>query len=167
MRVLLIALVALFVAGSTGAAASGKVKFVRVVRHRGAITATLTYRDRTSAKELWESEYSNVWLTIRNHGRLVARHKLCNVGARRSEPRRCEWNATALSSDPSSIQITRLGAKPLVTVSIWTGCADQICFDSFMALVGHGYVTWVVHNWLGAGYRIERIGGRPVLVSAD
>ena len=37
-----------------------------------------------------------------------------------------------------------------------------------MALVERGYVTWVAHNWIGAGYRVERLrGGRQFFVSAD
>ena len=56
----------------------GKAKFVRVVQHRGAITATLTYRRAGSRKDV--REYSNVWLSVRNGGRLVVRHEICNVG---------------------------------------------------------------------------------------
>jgi len=70
MRILLIGVLALVVAGSAGAGHT-KQKLVRVMKRHGAITATLTYT---------LPHYARVTLAVRRHGRVILRHRVPNMG---------------------------------------------------------------------------------------
>ena len=70
IRALLIAVIALVVAGSASAGAT-KQKVVRVVKRHGSTTATLTYT---------LPDYDRVTLAVRRHGRVVLRHRVSNMG---------------------------------------------------------------------------------------
>lgn len=72
-RFAVLALLALVVAGSAGAAPSGKPKVHRVVKHHGAITAILTYTLPPHAP-------NRVTLVVKRHGRLVLRHRVPDQG---------------------------------------------------------------------------------------
>jgi hypothetical protein len=70
MRLLLIGVLALVMAGSAGAGPT-KQKLVRVVKRHGAITATLTYT---------LPGYDRVTLAVRRHGRVVLKHRVSDMG---------------------------------------------------------------------------------------
>lgn len=159
IRALLIAVIALIVAGSASAA-HPKPKLVRIVRQAGAFTATLTYVQR--------GDYNSrhITLRVRRRGTIVLSRKICplvpsGIGGR------CEWT---LSSGPSlSVAPVGPGGRPAFLVKAWNG-GNHCCTDTFIAIPG-SKPAWITREWSGAkGWgdaRIERRQGQHVFVTGD
>jgi hypothetical protein len=158
IRALLIAVIALVLAGSASAA-HPKSKLVRVVRREGAFTATLTYVQRTYGS-------THVTLRIRRRGTIVLSRKICpldpfGVGGR------CDW---VLSAGPS-LSVARVGpgGRPAFLLDEWNG-GNQCCTDTFIAIPGRK-VAWITREWAGAKgwayYRVKRRRGRALFVTGD
>jgi hypothetical protein len=159
IRALLIAVIALVLVGSASAA-HPKPKLVRVVRHAGAVTATLTYLQRG------DYDSTHVTLRVRRRGTLVLSRKICPLVPFGFA--HCEWMAGP--SGPS-LSVARVGpgGRPAFLVNAWNGGA-HCCTDTFIAIPGRT-VAWLTREWSGrkgdGGARVERRNGHHVFVTHD
>jgi hypothetical protein len=154
----LLGLLALLVAGSATAAHSTP-KLVRVVKHDGAFTATLTY---TRHGGPWNfTPISNVTLRIERAGHLVLKRRICQPGHFRLPRYRCEWGPGL------SLSRGRVGPSnsPAFLVGLWSG-GNTCCGVTSIAILGR-QVNWIRHEWSWMGAGLSRIRGRGVFVAAD
>jgi hypothetical protein len=156
---LLIAALTLTVAGSASAA-HPKSKLVRVVKHEGAFTATLTYVRRSDGMT-----FTRASLRVEREGTVVLSRKICSLGA--YSPGHCEW---MLPPGPSlSVERVGPGGAPAFVVDAWNG-GNHCCTDTFVAIPGRK-VAWLTREWAGAkgwsSYRIRRVGDQHVFVTGD
>jgi hypothetical protein len=158
LRLVLLAVLALAVAGTAGAASS-KPKLVRVVKRDGAITATLTYRLRDSGP------VRRPTLSVSKDGRQVLRRRMCPLDW--SANGVCQWNAALWwPMKGRKLEFRRVaGSGRSVVLDLYTGGA-HCCEQTFIALVGTR-VRWIAHDWKNPGYHGERIGDRYYFVSGD
>ena len=158
-RVLLLALVALFAAGSAGAAT--RPRLVRVVKRAGSYTATLTYAQRS------RYEFTGVSLRIRRGGRVVLSRKICLLHPF-SYRHSCHW---APVSGPPLMSVQRVGPNntPAFVLNLWNG-GNHCCTDTFIAVAGQKF-AWITREWSGAdgwsSARVRRIHGHSLFVTGD
>ncbi len=157
MRLLLIGLLALSVAGSAGAGHT-KQKLVRIVKHDGAFSATLTYRGYPllvkPTVSLWE------------HGHLVLRHRICPLDYGRNAP--CQFMTFAYARHGPlrpGFRDVAPDNTPAFEVDLYTGGA-HCCVQTFIAL-GGSHPAWIAHDWENPAYHGERRDGRYLFVSGD
>jgi hypothetical protein len=119
-RVLLLALAALFAAGS--AAAATRPKLVRVVKRAGSYTATLTYAQRS------RYEFTGVSLRIRRGGRVVLSRKICLLHPY-SYRHSCQRGPV---SGPPLLSVQRVGLNnaSAFVLNLWNG-GNHCCTDTF------------------------------------
>ena len=147
LRVLLLVVVALVVAGSAGAAPGAQPKHVRVVKRHGALTATVTYRVQHRAT-------GDVTLAIRRNGQLLLEHRLCPP--RGLGPTECDWLAFR------SLAFRQVGGRtPAVIVNLYWSW--DVTFIAFVGPRPH----LIRHDWFRAGYLGHRLNGHYYFVSGD
>ena len=141
----------------SASAASGKPKFIRVVKRDGAITATLTYRS--------PGLVIRPMLSVFRDGRLVLRHRMCPLDW--SANAACAWGSSAwwlMKGHKLEFRVVA-GSRPSIVLDLYSGGA-HCCEQSFIARIG-SHPTWIAHDWKNPGYHGERIAGRYYFVSGD
>ena len=161
---LVVAVLALVVAGSASAAPSGKSNLIHVVKHSGAYTATVAY-SRAPGRYF---AVGHMTLRVQRDGHPVLQHRICPHDFAAHE--RCTWTAVAWYPQkparlPLGFRDVAGPGTPVVALDLYTGYA-HCCVDSFIALLGHR-PRWIVHDWGSVGYHSSRVDGRYYFVSGD
>ncbi len=155
---LLIAVLALVVAGSASAA-HPKSKLVRVVKHDGAFTATLTYVRHGGTFNL--TPISHATLRIERNGHVVLQRKICQPYHSVLPRYRCEWG------ELFGLSARRVGPTdaPAFVVDFYTG-GNTCCGVTFVVLLGQ-HVVWIKHGWTWESAGFKRLRGRGAFVARD
>lgn len=158
---LAIALLALLLTGSASAAPRGAVEHVRIVKHAGASTATLTYTDHRGTRSY--TPITGVTLRIRRGSRLILRRQICEINPLLNN--RCRWIIAP------SLKVLHIGPNntPAFALDVWNG-GNHCCTDTFIVTLGSKPAS-ITREWSGANgwsyYRIKRVGGRTLFVTGD
>lgn len=162
---LLLVLVALAATGSA-LAATGKPKLVRVVRHHGSLTATLTYKNWLHVTRPHRGiAYSEMRLSVRRAGRVVFEHRICplDMGVKTCAWADYPWGLSKHAAVAAFRPVA--GRAPAVEFDLYTGGA-HCCSELFVAVLGH-HARWIAHDFGNSEYRGKRIHGRFDFVSSD
>lgn len=138
-----------------GAATSSRPQLARVVKHRGAISATLAYAGNRQGFLL---PVADPTVSVRQDGRLALRRRLCPLDVPRVP---CRW------APPAEVRFLRvMGGRPAaVVVELYSG-GNTCCTETFVALLGP-HPHWITHLFGLFGSRLRRIRGRDYFFSID